>query len=278
MQNSPTRKVTLESEVSMQQEKIVYEKDLRFRMHRAEGWRAEVGMLAPLPGMYREWEVVAPEGVKFSEAALGLVQCTAEDLMKMNEGIAVEAKKLTLTRRPDLICLGCTSGSFVGGPNYDKEIVEKIEKVAETPALTTTTCVLEVFKDMGIKKMALVGPYVKDVFDIEVEFFKKHGVESLYVKGLDCLTMPQMWAYYTDPYVCYHLVKDAAKAAPTADCVFVTCMMTWILAVVDTLEEEIGMPVISSPSATLCGILKKLEIPDPVDHYGEALRRPRLSK
>ncbi len=36
-----------------------------------KGWRAEVGMLAPISGMYREWEVVAPEGVRFSRALLG---------------------------------------------------------------------------------------------------------------------------------------------------------------------------------------------------------------
>jgi maleate isomerase len=262
----------------MAQRKLMSESDLMVRMHSAEGWRAEVGMLAPLPGMYREWEVLVPEGIRFSEACLGLVQCTAEDLMKMNEDIEVETKKLTLCRKPDLICLGCTSGSFVGGPNYDKEIIERIENVAETPATTTTTCVLDVFKDMGITKIALVGPYPQAVFDIEVEFFKNHGVESVYVKGLNNLTMPQMWGYYTDPYACYHLVKNAAKVSPDADCVFVTCMMTWLLSVADILEEEIGLPVISSPSATLYGILKKLEIPDPVYHYGEALRRPRLSR
>jgi maleate cis-trans isomerase len=51
-----------------------------------------------------------------------------------------------------------------------------------------------------------------------------------------------------------------------------------ILGIADILEKEIGMPIISSPSATLYGILKKLEISDPVYHYGEALRRPRCAK
>lgn len=261
-----------------EKEEILSEEDKGIHIYHAKGWRAEVGMLAPLPGMYREYDVVAPEGVNFSKAILGIERCTPEDLKQMADAIEAEAKKLNLCVKSDLICLGCTSGSFIGGPNYDKEIIKRIEIASGSPGTTTTTCVLELFKDMNIKKIALVGPYPEDVFDVEVKFFKEHGIESLYVQGLNCITMPQMWAYYTDPFVCYGLVKNAAKAAPNADCVFATCMMSWVLGIADKLEEEIGMPVISSPSATLYGILKKLRISDPVYHYGEALRRQRLPK
>jgi maleate isomerase len=110
---------------------------------------------------------------------------------------------------------------------------------------------------------------------VEVEFFKSHGIETLYVKGLDMVQNIDYWEYHMDPYRCYPLVKDAARAAPDADCVFVTCMMSSILGIADALEEEIGKPVISSPSACLYGILQKLKIPDPVYHYGKALRMPR---
>ena len=37
-----------------------------------KGWRAEVGMLSPVATMFREYEVVAPEGIRFSRALLGL--------------------------------------------------------------------------------------------------------------------------------------------------------------------------------------------------------------
>lgn len=241
------------------------------------GWRAEVGMLAPNAGMYREYDFAAPEGVKFSQAVLGLEDGTPEGLKKMNESIEVEAKKLNLFCKQDLICLGCTSGSFFGGPNYDKKIIERIEKASGSPGLTTTTCVLELFKDMNIKKIALVGPNPTRLSDIEVEVFKAQGIETLYVKGLGITAIPDFWDYYMDAYGCYHLMKDAAKAAPTVDCVFVTCMASRIYGIADILEKEIGKPVISSLSATLYGILKKLGIPDPVYHYGEALTRPRCT-
>ena len=245
-----------------------------------KGWRAEVGMLAPVPGMYREYEVAAPEGVRFSSAVLGVTEATPEGLKEMANQIETEAKKLNNAYKCDLICLGCTSGSFVGGPGYDQKIIERIERASGSPATTTVTCVLELLKDMGVKKTVLVGPYIDSVFDAEVKFFETHGIEALYVKesGLGLVKPAEFYVYGMDPYRGYKLVKDGAKVDPSADCVFLTCMVSPLLGVADILEKEIGKPVISSLSATLYGILKKLGIPDPVYHYGEALTRPRLPR
>lgn len=241
------------------------------------GWRAEVGMLSPAPGMYREYEIVAPEGVKFSRVVMAAItEAVPEQFKEMSKAIETEAKKFISVIKPDLICLGCTSVSFVGGPGYDQQLIKRIEEASGSPATTTATCVLELFKDMGTKKIALVGPHVKSLFDIEIEFLKAHGVEPLCAKGLGIAEASAYYDYYMDPYRVYHLAKEGARAAPDADCVFVTSMWSSILGIVDALEKEIGKPVISSCSATLYGILKRLEIPDPVYHYGEALTKPRL--
>jgi len=248
----------------------------QIQMRSLKGWRAEVGMLAPLAGMYREWDALAQEGVRFSSVVLGGIGTGLEFVKKMAEQIEAESKKLNIANKCDLICLGCTSGSFAGGEGYDQMLIERIERASGSPATTATTCVLELFKDMRIKKIALVGPYPESTFDEEIKFLKANGIVTLYFKALGFSKHCEYWDYYGDPYPCYKLVREAAKAAPKADCVFVTCMMSTIMGIVDTLEKEIGKPVISSSSATLYGILKKLGIPDQVPHYGQALMRERL--
>lgn len=255
------------------------EKDVEkgFQLARSlKGWRAEVGMLAPTSWMYREYDLVAPEGIKFSSALLGCEGNTPEQLKEMAKTIEVEASKLNLGRKCDLICLGCTTGSLIGGPGYDQQLIERIEKASGSPATTTTTCVLEIFKDMNIKKVVLVTPYLQETLDIEIKFFEHHGIETLYSKTLGCGPISEYWDYGTNPDIVYELVEEGGKMAAEADCVFASCMCTHIVGIVDSLEEKIGKPIISSPSATLYGILKKLGIPDPVYHFGEALRRPRL--
>lgn len=240
-----------------------------------KGWRAEIGILGPVSWICREWDILAPEGVKFSRGTLEHEAHTPEALKALADSIEPEAKKLNQGRKCDLICFACTSGSFIGGLGYDQTIIERIEKASGSPATTTTTCVIGLFKAMDIRKVALVGPYPDSTLEEEVKFLKGNGIESLYCKGLGFVNISDYWNFSMDPYASYKLVKDAAKEAPTADCIFLTCMTSPLLGVVDILEEEIGKLVISSASATLYGILKMLGIPDSVHHYGETLKRPR---
>ncbi len=241
-----------------------------------KGWRAEVGLLAPVAAMYREFDILAPEGVRFSRAILGLEEVTPEALKKMSGEIEVQAKRLNIGHKMDLICLGCTSGSFIGGPGYDQKIIKMIEDATGVSATTTTTSVVELLKDLGAKKIALVGPYIKEVFDAEVDFFEAAGFKILTVQWLGYTKTEEFWDYRHNPYPVYKLIKEGYKAAPDADLVFVTCMWSSIMGIVDIAEKEIGKPIISSCSATLYNILKMLKISDPVYHYGEALVRPRL--
>lgn len=241
-----------------------------------KGWRAEIGALTPMTWMCREWDAAAPEGVRFSRAALGLEEHTAEGLKDLADAVEVEAKKLNQGRKCDLMVFACTSGGFIGGTGHANFIIDKIERASGSPATTTISCVLEVFKDMGVKKIALVGPYPDFTFEAEVKFLEANGIETLYWKGLGLVDMSEYWEFSMNPYSAYKLVKEGAKAAPDADCVFLTCMISPLLGVADIFEKEIKKPIISSLSASLYGILKKVGIPDPVYHYGEALRRARV--
>ena len=82
-------------------------------------------MLAPVSGMYREWEVIAPAGVRFSRALLGHESHTAEALKALADAVETEAKKLNQGHKCDLICFGCTSGSFIEGSGYDQILIER---------------------------------------------------------------------------------------------------------------------------------------------------------
>ena len=241
-----------------------------------KGWRAEVGLLSPLAGMFREFEVLAPEGVRFSRAILGMQAPSPEGVKQLAEVIPDESKKLNLGHKMDLIALGCTAGSFIGGVGYDQKIISLIEDAAGVPATTTTTSVIELLLDLGAKKIALVGPYMKELFDAEVAFLEQSGFEVLTVKYLGFQTLEDYWEYRHNPHPVYRLIREGHQAAPEADCVFASCMFSRIMGIADIAEQEIGKPVFSSCSALLYGILKKLRIPDPVEHYGHALRMPRL--
>jgi len=144
--------------------------DLTNRANSIRAWRGDVGLLCATTHIAKEYDLVAPMGIQFWQALLGLKETTPENLKKMRQAVQLESEKLNCFKRMDVICLACTAGSFIGGPDYDKEIIEEIENASGSPGLTTSTALLELFCDMNIKKIALVAPYAKSVVDAEIDF------------------------------------------------------------------------------------------------------------
>lgn len=242
------------------------------------GYRGEVGLITPQSGIVREWEAIRPLGLRFNYSLVRLEGSKPEQLKALEPQLADAAANLSLAHKMDLIVLTCTSGSFVGGPGYEKHIMKIMTNASGSPSLTVISAVMDLFEDMGIRKIAMVGPYPKETFDIEVDFLEASGIHVLCVKGPEkALTVnTEYWAYDKDLYAVYKWVLDAAATAPDADGIFVTCMNSSILDVCQQLEEATGKPIISSQSAAMYGILKFLRIPDAIPAYGQALTRPRL--
>jgi len=242
------------------------------------GWRAKIGLICPGPSfnLIREWGSVLPEGVTCYQTVMGLIEGTSEHLLELREKAVVEAKKYAGAAPGliDIILFACTSGSFIGGAGYDEKVIKDLEDATGIPSTTSTTCVLTAFADIGIKKIALVGPYIDEVLDVEVQFLKHNGIDTLYCKGMG-YTRDMLRNIAEQPYIFYHWVREAYRAVPEADAIFVTCMAAPIRSVVEILEQETGKPVISSCSASLYGVLKQLGIKEPVEQYGQLLRLPR---
>ncbi len=237
------------------------------------GWRARIGLLVPNSGstVMREWNSVLPEGISCHQAIMGLGEATPDRLLELREKAVVEAKKLASGGMMDLLIFACTSGSFIGGAGYDGQIIKELEAATSVPSTTTSTCVLTAFADLGVKRMALIGPYIREVFDGEIQFFKDHGIETAYCKGLDYIDPKAYSKLSEEPYVYYRLAKEAYQSVPDIDAIFITCMASPALMVIGTLEQDTGKPVISSCSASLYGVLKKLGVKERVEHYGQLL-------
>ncbi len=232
-------------------------------------WRAKIGVLSPNANINLtcEWTGFLPDGVTFHEAVMGLTEGTAEKLLDMRNRAVAEAEKLAQGWM-DIILFGCTSGSFIGGPGYDEGIIKELEAAVGIPVTTTSTCVLAAFADLGVRKIALVGPYLEEVFDAEVKFFKERGISTLYLKALGYGDIEDIVRQHETPYMYYRLAKEAYKSVPDIDAIFITCMASPARRIINTLELETGKPVISSCSAALYGVLKQLGIREPIEEFG----------
>jgi len=78
---------------------------------------------------------------------------------------------------------------------------------------------------------------------------------------------------HDQPYLFYRMAKEAYKAVPEIDAIFITCLCSPARKVINILEKETGKPVISSCSASLYGVLKQLGIRETIEDQLDEIRR-----
>ena len=98
---------------------------------------------------------------------------TSKNLIKMSQKVTEVTKDILPNQKIDCVVYGCTSGTIAAG--YDS--IEKKVKLAKPDAKVTTpsTAAVKALKKLKIKKIAVFTPYIKDLNNDVIEFFKKEN-------------------------------------------------------------------------------------------------------
>ncbi len=230
------------------------------------GYKARIGLIIPSLNttMEVEFNAMRPEGVSVhATRLLHLPGSSLEDLEKMAEGTE-GAAELLATAGVNIIAYGCTTGSLVKGAGWDQELIKRIERATSIPATTTATAVLNAFRELGIKKVAVATPYPEKSNEAERIFFEAHGIKVVNMKGLNIHGETMKRAL---PEVTYNLACEVDT--PEADAVFISCTGFKSITVIEKLEEKLQKYVFSSNTATMWDILKKLGISEQIKGYGK---------
>jgi maleate isomerase len=232
------------------------------------GWRTRLGVLVPSanivmePDMYR----MAPQGVSVHFARVWITEDSPEELEGMIDYVPKCCEELSHGLM-DVYGFGCTGGSLVGGPGYDRKIIKIMEEKTGKPATTTSTSVIGSFKELGITRVSVATPYEDWLNEKEKQFFEANGVEVLEIKGLG-IRDPEGIASQV-PGTIYRLAREVDR--PEAQAIFISCTDFRAVEVLEVIERDIGKPAISSNQATLWSMLKLAGIKEPVRGFGSLL-------
>jgi maleate isomerase len=235
------------------------------------GGRAKIGLVYPATGwvMEPEFYAMSPAGVSTYTTRVSLKDVSAEEVGKLGEK-AVEAAKLLAEAPMDVIALGCTSGSFVNGYEYDQNLIKRMtQNSGGIPSTTTSNAVVAAFKALGVKKIAVATPYVDEVNIKAKEYFEACGFEVVNLKGLQLLYDTEI-----DNVDLEHVYK-LAKEVDTEDAEAVAILCTGIRSVpiLQGLETDLGKPVISAIQATFWNCLRIAGVKEKITGYGSLLER-----
>jgi len=240
------------------------------------GWRARIGLILPSANftMEPDFYKMIPEGVSVHASRMLLARTTAESLVEMGAQ-AVRAAEELKTAAVDILVFGCTSGSFLKGLGHDMEITSTLESATSIPSVTTSTAVLDALRLCKIRNVSVASPYNDAINEKLRIFLEGNGFSVVALKGLGLGERKAVFPIseglissigIQEPSVAYKLARSAA--VKNADGVFIPCTNFRAIEVVQTLEEDLGKPVISSNQASLAMALKRLGVRADVKGFG----------
>lgn len=232
------------------------------------GWRGRIGLIVPSSNTTMEMELheALPEGVSLHTSRMPLREVTEEELIKMS-ALAVESARLLRDAQVDLILYGCTSGSFIGGTDFEKEIEEKIEREVNTPVITTSSAVIEALRILDAQQIIVITPYTNDINQREREFLESNEFEVLDIRGIGIVENTKIGKL--EPYEAYRMAK--AMFMEEADAVFISCTNFRTFEIIESLEQDLGIPVVTSNQASLWLALRELDVMEKIPWLGKLL-------
>ena len=174
------------------------------------------------------------------------------ELDRFADDVSAEAEKLS-DAGIDVLGLACTSGSFVRGSRQYEELERLMTEISSVPSISTSGAVLRSLKQLGCRRIALVTPYTQDVTKLEERLLTDNGFEVVstrYASIVDNLVIGRVREEEVSRMVLESGWRDA-------DCVFISCTNLRTFGILHALENELGIPVISSNSATLWDMARR---------------------
>lgn len=221
------------------------------------GWRAKLGLIyiASAYAMEVEFQQMAPSGVTTHTTRVSLgdhpEHFTIDDLANLKAD-AIQAAKLLAQAPLQAIAFGCTSGSFVHGRDGDVSFIQEMERVAHMPCTTTANAVVHAFQALEIERVAMATPYSLEVNELAQTYFREADVDIVHMTGLglmndyaiSALTLQDMYQMATEAYT-----EDAQA-------LFLSCTGLATMPLIEKLEEDLKIPVVTSNQVTLWHTLR----------------------
>jgi maleate isomerase len=232
------------------------------------GYHAKIGVIIPSGNITAEPQLQAllPPGVSIHTTRLKLIGSSSEQLLKMVENVE-DAALLLADVRPDLIVFHCTAVS-TWNPEMDANICRRIGHVTGIQAITTASSLVQAFRTLDVQRTVLITPYTDDINRREVAFLQHHGIQTSKVVGLSIDHPGDMHA--VEPSVWQQLVLQ--NQTRDAQAYFISCTAVRSVEVIQTLEDSVGLPVITSNQVMLWHALRSVHITLPITGYGKLLR------
>ena len=180
-------------------------------------------------------------------------------------GIGRAAQRLA-QRGARAVAYGCTSGSYVLGPDGDAAIAADIRTAAGVPATTTSTAAVAALHELGVSRVAVLSPHIDALNERLRAYLQSSGFAVVNLVGLN--QRGDIEAIEPDET---REIVTARVDTPAAEAVFISCTGLRTAAILDDLETAISKPVVTANQATLWHVAQLAGAPTTAPDRGRLL-------
>ncbi len=248
----------------MEPVKLSFQTDVGF------GQRARIGVVVletdhTLEAEIRQLEV---PGVAWYHSRIPMEpEVTPTTLTDMEQRLPVAAGLLPNEFGFSAIGFGCTSAAtLIGEDGVEQALHSAHPGLAASNPISAARAA---FSALGASRIAVVTPYTADVTAPIIRFFIDGGLEITAV-GSFLESSDHVVAKISEASVADGVRAMAAQA--DCDAVFVSCTSLRAFGIIESLEAELGVPVVSSNSAFTWHLLRLAGVEDQLPGLGTLMR------
>ena len=186
-----------------------------------------------------------------------------ENYLKMANHISDVSAQILPSEDVDIIAYGCTSGTIAIGAERIKQEVNNSKPDAKVT--TPITAAIKAFNYLGIKKIAVLTPYPKDVNETVFNYLNENNLTIDSFSSFNLEYDSEIAQVSLES-----LQKQIAKIdLSKVDGLFVSCTALKIVDVLDKIEKLQDTTIISSNQAIIWDCLRSVGIDTKIKGYGK---------
>lgn len=231
--------------------------------------RAKLGLITPPTNTVNEaeWARMVPDGVTVHSQRMPLHghgggQGALLDDIAANVALLAQANV-------DVVAYACTAGSMVVPAT---SLPDAASARTGRAVVTTAAAIVAALDRLGASRVSIATPYHQALNDHEVGFLAAHAIETLAIEGLGLgANGPSDYPFIARTPL--SVIEDLAVRVfvPGSQALLITCTDFPALPLIDRLEQRLGVPVISSNTATFWACLRRAGVDDALAGAGRLL-------
>jgi maleate isomerase len=224
------------------------------------------------PSMWMEgpwWHEVLPDDVRLCVLSLGVRRLRDEDL-EIAHGQILDKVEALDAEGVDVINVGGSPVVALYGKAGHERLLSDIAARTSRPYVTSLQAETEAIEAVGGRRVLMASPYPVAQTEKRVTVLADEGITTVAHSSLDIERNREIASL--DPSVIARQAIDLARQHPEGDVLYLPCGSLPAVSVVEEIERETGLPVVTNVVAQVHACLVRAGFDRPIEGYGTLLR------